>query len=162
MIQRQLISGATFSDCEKYRYKLWRIWGKGNLVNFVMLNPSTADEVANDPTIERCLHRAKEWGYAGLIVTNLFAFRATDPEAMKEAEDPIGLSNNRALCEAAEKSAIIVCAWGSHGLFKNRHEDVLQLLQRRFRRKKRTLRMNPGGVPAHLLRLPYSLKPGPF
>ena len=80
-------SSATFSHCRKYRYTLWRNWaglmptGKGYAM-FVGLNPSTADETNDDPTIRRCIAFAKAWGYDALCMTNIFAFRATNPMVM--------------------------------------------------------------------------------
>ena len=65
------------------------------------LNPSTADEVTDDPTVRRCINYAKAWGYAGLCMTNLFAYRATDPVVMKAVAEPIGPDNDRYLAECA-------------------------------------------------------------
>jgi hypothetical protein len=72
--------GAAFSACRRYRYRLWRMWDRRPHCCFVMLNPSTADELANDPTVERCERRARAWGYGGLEVANVFAWRSTDPD----------------------------------------------------------------------------------
>src|SRR4051812_14962809 len=70
--------GARFSSDRRHRYALWRVWdGDRGLCNFLMLNPSTADETSDDPTVASCTRRARAWGYGGLVVTNLFAFRAT-------------------------------------------------------------------------------------
>ena len=75
---------AVFSDCRKYRYALWRVWDESKPVAvFIGLNPSTADEVNDDPTVKRCVNFAQEWGYGGLCMANLFAFMATDPEVLK-------------------------------------------------------------------------------
>ena len=57
------VSEAVYSDCERYRYLLTRVWGPGPKALFVMLNPSTATEVQNDPTVERCERRARALGY---------------------------------------------------------------------------------------------------
>ena len=82
---------AKFSACRKYRYALWRTWDESKpYVMIIGLNPSTADENKNDPTITRCINFAKSWGYGGVCVTNLFAFRATVPSDMKTSNDPIG------------------------------------------------------------------------
>ena len=84
-------STAIYSDCERYRYSLTRIWNAdGKRVMFVMLNPSTATEVQNDPTVERCERRARALGFGALRVTNIFAWRDTDPRKMRAADDPIG------------------------------------------------------------------------
>ena len=77
-------SGAVFSDCRKYRYTLWRIWdGNKPLVMIIGLNPSTADETSNDPTITRCKNFARSWGYGGVLVANLFGCRATSPNELR-------------------------------------------------------------------------------
>ncbi|MEH6402829.1 MAG: DUF1643 domain-containing protein, partial [Sneathiella sp.] len=83
-------SGAEFSDCNKYRYSLWRRWDAGPTVSFLMLNPSTADGSSNDPTVERCHRRAVAMGFGALEVINIFGFRATDPKDLKKAKDPVG------------------------------------------------------------------------
>lgn len=110
-------SGAEFSDCRKYRYILWRRWaweGYGNQVMFIGLNPSTADEREDDPTIRRCVRFAKDWGFGGLLMMNAFAFRATDPKGMKAAADPVGPSNDEAFGYWCTQVGLIVAAWGSH------------------------------------------------
>jgi hypothetical protein len=76
------ISSATFDDTRKYRYTLLRYWGPSTdmpLVLFIGLNPSTADEKVLDPTVRKCCIWAKEWGYGGMIMMNVYAFRSTDP-----------------------------------------------------------------------------------
>ncbi|MDG1677684.1 MAG: DUF1643 domain-containing protein, partial [Tateyamaria sp.] len=96
-------STATYSECEKYRYSLTRIWnGSGKRVNFIMLNPSTATELQNDPTVERCERRARTLGYGSFAVTNIFAWRDTDPRAMKTASDHIGPENDASIIKQAE------------------------------------------------------------
>lgn len=99
-----------------YRYSLSREWGTGGgFVNFVMLNPSTADANVDDPTIRRCISFAQGWGFGGLIVTNLFAFRATDPKDMRKAADPVGPYWADAVYKAVLDSREVVLAWGGHG-----------------------------------------------
>jgi hypothetical protein len=104
-------SGAQFSRCRKWRYLLWRKWSDGPVANFLMLNPSTADEVKLDPSCTRARLYAERWGYGALIVTNLFGWRATDPGDMKAVRDPVGAGNDKAIVEAARNSAIVICAW---------------------------------------------------
>jgi nucleoid DNA-binding protein len=96
-------TGARFSIDRRYRYALWRVWDHDeNLYNFLLLNPSSADEATNDPTIERCERRARRWGFGGLIVTNLFALCATDPAGLHRIADPIGPENDAAILETAQ------------------------------------------------------------
>lgn len=150
------LSGAAFSPCRRYRYRLWRRWDERPLVNWIMLNPSTANEIDNDPTVARCQRRSIDLGFGGLIVTNLFAFRATDPKSMKAAADPVGPENNDALLGAAREAGLIVCGWGSHGTYSGRSEEVRYLLGHR---KLNFLRLTKGGEPQHPLYLPYELRP---
>ena len=73
--------GADISSDNKYRYSLWRIWDKNKpIILFIMLNPSTADAVNNDKTMTRVKNFAESWGYGGVYVGNLYAFRSTDPK----------------------------------------------------------------------------------
>ena len=154
-------SGAAFSRCRRWRYLLWRRWDPARpAANFLMLNPSTADEWQLDPSCTRARLYAERWGYGALIVTNLFGWRATDPAVMKAARDPVGRGNDRAIVRAARESAIVVCAWGNHGAHLGRSAEVRALLER-ARIQPRVLRMNAGGEPAHPLYLPAHLKPLP-
>jgi hypothetical protein len=109
-----------------WRYALWRAWDPDRpTVAFVGLNPSTADETLDDPTIRRCIGFAKSWGYGGLYMLNLFAFRATDPADMKAAADPVGPYNDEALSYRQSRCQLTVAAWGVHGGFKGRADHVL-------------------------------------
>ena len=150
-------SGATFSPCRRWRYLLWRRWDAAQPVaNFLMLNPSTADEVKLDPTCSRARDYAERWGYGALIVTNIFSFRNTNPNEMKAAKDPVGPSNDAAIVKAAKESALVVCAWGNHGLFLERSSKVKALLKDR---NLFVLRLNGNGEPAHPLYLPGKITP---
>ena len=149
--------GAVFSEDRLYRYRLWRRWAPGRPVLFVMLNPSTADETKNDPTVERCERRARAWGGTGLEVVNIFAFRATDPESMKKQVDPVGPLNDEAIVAAAMGASWVVCAWGKHGAHKGRSAEVKSLL-RSAGITPYALRVT-GGEPHHPLYIPYSCGP---
>lgn len=152
-------AGATFSPCRRWRYLLWRRWDDAKPVaNFLMLNPSTADEVQLDPTCARARGYAERWGYGALIVTNVFAWRATDPARMKAVEDPVGPGNDAAIVKAAKASGIVVCAWGNHGSFLERSLAVKALLNK-CSIKLHVLRVNANGEPAHPLYLPGRLEP---
>lgn len=160
MIDLLVDGGAVFSPCRKYRYKLVRKWGPGDrYCNFIMLNPSTADEVANDPTVERCERRARSWWFDGLIVTNLFALRSTDPEELRKQPNPEGEpENSKAILESAQQSSMVVCAWGNHGMYCNRDIDIRFML-RQSGVKLYCLKLAKTGQPCHPLYLPYELKP---
>lgn len=123
-------TGAIFSPDRTYRYMLWRQWDDElPKCTFIGLNPSTADENFDDPTIRRCIRFAKDWGYGRMQMLNLFAYRATDPLVMRLAEDPVGPQNDRWLVEACERSALVVAAWGMHGLYRGRQDHVDGLLE---------------------------------
>lgn len=123
---------ARISPCGLYRYELGRIWNVGEadrIVAFVMLNPSTADAEKNDPTIRRCIGLAQSWGYDGLRVVNLFAYRSTDPCALVRVDDPVGPDNDRIMLSTTEACSAVVAAWGARGsLYPERVRAVLSLL----------------------------------
>lgn len=155
----RLERSATMSACRQYRYSLWRNW-RGLLSEangyamFVGLNPSAADETTDDPTIRRCISFAQTWGYEGLCMTNLFAFRATYPADMLAAVDPIGPANDQTLRGLAEDAGVIVAAWGVHGSHRGRDADVLAMLP-----SLHYLRLTKAGYPGHPLYLPKTLTP---
>lgn len=152
-------AGATFSPCRRWRYLLWRRWDAGKpAANFLMLNPSTADEVQLDPSCTRARNYAGRWGYGALVVTNVFAWRATDPEAMKTVSDPVGRGNDAAILRSARKAGIVVCAWGNHGAHRSRSATVVRML-RAAGVALHVLRLNASGEPAHPLYLPGNLRP---
>jgi hypothetical protein len=94
-----------------------------------MLNPSTATEDTDDPTIRRCLRFSIGWGYGRLIVVNLFALRATNPAALARHIDPIGVDNDQAILRAARSAGTVVCAWGAHPCAVARARTVAALLR---------------------------------
>ena len=152
-------TGAVFSRCRRWRYLLWRCWDPARpIANFLMLNPSTADEYRLDPSCTRARLYAERWGYGALIVTNLFGWRATDPTDMKAARDPVGRANDRAILTAAREAAIIVCAWGNHGAHRERSSKVTNLLKDAGIQL-HALRVTGTGEPAHPLYLPAALMP---
>lgn len=152
-------SGATFSPCRRWRYLLWRRWDASKpAANFLMLNPSTADELKLDPTCARARDYAERWGYGALVVTNVFGWRATDPAAMKAVQDPVGPENDAAIVRAAREAALVVCAWGNHGAHLQRAARVVALLKGAGVRLY-ALRVNGSGEPAHPLYLPGALQP---
>jgi hypothetical protein len=151
-------TGAAFSPCRKWRYLLWRRWSDGPVANFLMLNPSTADELKLDPTCTRAQRYAERWGYGTLIVTNVFGWRSTDPRALAKAREPVGRGNDAAILRAAREASLVVCAWGNHALHLERGVAVRALLQGAGIAL-HVLRVNANGEPAHPLYLPGALKP---
>lgn len=143
---------SVFSPDRKYRYTLVRefVAGRGTIV-FILLNPSTADELLNDPTVSRCIHRAKVLGYKHLIVVNLFAFRSTDPKALYKEKDPIGPENDSWILKCCGKADLIVAGWGAHGILDHRGLDVRNMLER-F--PLMCLGRTKGGEPKHPLYIP--------
>lgn len=155
-------TGAIISGCGTYRYKLWRTWDSGApTCNFLMLNPSTADHRIDDPTIRRCVGYARSWGHGGIVVTNLFSLRSTDPTALKSAPDPIGPENDGHVVEAASKSALVVAAWGAHGSYRGRSRAVVALLSCRGIAM-HCLTRTAAGEPGHPLFLKGDLVPMPM
>lgn len=151
-------TGAEFSPCREYRYRLWRIWDdRKPHALFVMLNPSTADERTNDPTVERCERRARAMGFGGLRVANLFALRSTDPSALYNHADPVGPKNDKAIMRSAEVAGIVICAWGGHGMHMGRGEAVLAML--RGVCAPHYLHLNRDGTPKHPLYVGYDVQP---
>jgi hypothetical protein len=146
-------STALISPDGLYRYTLHRgaCHGSG-LLNFIMLNPSKADHEINDPTIRRCLGYARSWGYADLVVTNLFAFRSPNPIDLMRVVDPVGPDNDRHILEWAAKASTVVCGWGAHGKFKGRGAAVRKLLADAGI-KPQALKLTNDGEPCHPLYL---------
>lgn len=152
-------SYATYSDCEDYRYQLTRTWDSlGQRALFVMLNPSTATEYQNDPTVERCERRARALGFGAFRVTNIFAYRATDPMVMRAQTDPVGLGNDAAIAEGANWADRIICAWGGHGTHLGRGAIVSQLL-RTTGKPLLHLGFTQAGEPKHPLYIGYAVQP---
>ena len=152
-------SWAEYSPCATWRYSLTRVWdADGPRLSFVMLNPSTATEVQNDPTVERCERRARALGYGAFRVTNIFAFRATDPRVMRAAPDPAGPANDAAIAAAADWAGRVVCAWGTHGAHLGRGAAVARLL-RGTGAALFHLGLSRQGHPKHPLYIGYSVVP---
>ena len=152
-------STALYSNCLRYRYSLTRIWDlKGKRVHFVMLNPSTATEIQNDPTVERCERRARTLGYGAFCVTNIFAWRDTDPKKMRSALDPIGSHNDEAITKACDWADKTIAAWGTHGTHMERGAYVEKLLGR-LNKSVFHLGLSKDGHPKHPLYIAYKKMP---
>lgn len=146
--------GAMFSADRRHRYTLWRRWwvpdGGGRLLAFCGLNPSTADETKNDPTVKRCINRAKRMGYDGMIMLNIFAYRSTDPHGLLEVPDPVGELNDEVLRVVAGGAAGVLACWGTHGTINGRGAFVLKLLKQTAKRLS-VLDWTKDGHPKHPL-----------
>jgi len=157
-------NGAELSPDGQYRYLLWRaIDGEhsGRRLLWVMLNPSTADASVDDATIRRCRGYAKNWGFSGIEVVNLFAYRATDPKELTAAADPVGRINDIFIAQAARRADKIVCAWGG-GVANGpagRDRAVIELLVAKLGKPLYTLGTTALGHPKHPVRLPKDLEP---
>ncbi|MBV1865222.1 MAG: DUF1643 domain-containing protein [Rhodobacteraceae bacterium] len=164
MIEREFIKGdaasvAVYSECENYRYELTRVWDvAGRKAVFVMLNPSTATEIQNDPTVERCERRARALGFGGFRVCNIFAYRATDPRDMRAQDDPVGGANDAAILQACAWADQIVCAWGTHGEHLKRGPQVEKML-RAQPKPLFHLGLSKMGHPKHPLYIAYAVQP---
>lgn len=142
---------------DEYRYWLRRTWGDGDNVCFVMLNPSIADHKIDDPTIRRCIAFGKRWGYGGLVVVNLFAYRTKNPSVLKEKStsvDVVGPRNDDHLIRAAKRSAKIVLAWGNSGSLLGRGKEVADTLASMQTDALHCLAQTKRGHPFHPLYVP--------
>lgn len=150
---------ATLSPCNTYRYWLERSWADygGDFLNFVMLNPSTADGMVDDPTIRKCVGFARRWGYIGVHVVNLFALRSTDPRALRLHADPVGPENDVFIEAGASSGPLTIVAWGNHGTLHGRDRAVLAMMAGKCQVK--ALGINANGTPEHPLLVPYSRVP---
>jgi len=156
-------SGAIFDETRRYRYLLWRVWSvvSSDYILWIMLNPSTADEVVLDPTVRRCIRYSQRWKSPGLKVCNIFALKSTDPKALYREDDPVGPENDRYILETAAGAARVIAAWGAHGIHQGRGRAVLDLLRSRGI-KVECLGLTKVGMPRHPLYLKGNLDPMPL
>ena len=113
---------AIISDCGQYRYELHREWDKKKgKVLFIMLNPSTACGVSDDLTTIRCMNFAKKWGYGGIMIGNIYPFRAKRPRDLKKWINDTTVfvygacrTNKAHVQEMAQKADMTICAWGGN------------------------------------------------
>lgn len=157
-----ITSQAAYSGCGAYRYWLTRRWSdQGGMVNFVMLNPSVANEIKNDPTVERCERRVRQLGYGGFCVTNIFAWRETHPRKLRQAAAPIGPENDSVLLQQAQRADMVVAAWGTHGAHLARGPEVGLKFQENGILTHH-LGLSKEGHPRHPLYISYSVAPLPW
>lgn len=138
---------AVISPCGTYRYALERRWSGAPAVLFVMLNPSTADGEHDDPTIRRCIGFARSWGYGALLVANLLAFRATDPDDLPAMPDAVGPENDAWLARLSRRAALVVAAWGADTITGSRAPVVEAM----FAGQLHALGLTARGAPRHPL-----------
>jgi len=137
------------SPCLQYRFALSRCWSpNARVLGFIMLNPSTANDTIDDPTIRKLIQISKFRGYGGFLVANLFALRSSKPDNLRHHRDPIGPSNDYWIMQVIRWSELVVCAWGNHGTFKQRGKYVKSMVPSR---KRYILGLNHGGQPTHPL-----------
>lgn len=154
---------AVLSACGLYRYSLSRTWDITlQPACFVMLNPSTADAMQDDPTIRRCMNFARGWGNGGIVVVNLFAWRATFPEQLRQCQDPIGPLNDQHIREAAILGHPLVMAWGATAWGRKRARQVVALLEHAGRTDLHSLGRTRDGYPRHPLYLRRNTLLTPF
>ncbi|WP_196787592.1 DUF1643 domain-containing protein [Burkholderia stagnalis] len=159
LFESERYSTAILSEDKRYRYLLTRTWdSRLPVFGFLCLNPSTADETIDDPTVKKCMRFVRSWGGGGLVISNLFAFRATDPAELKMEKDPIGPENDKWIEHALNSTAMTIAAWGCHGVYRGRNLDILQ----RFGDRLCHLRLTKDNHPSHPLYLPETLRPTPF
>ncbi|WP_300032622.1 DUF1643 domain-containing protein [uncultured Roseobacter sp.] len=155
----EIQSEAVYSDCGAYRYQLRRTWSpEGKKVNFIMLNPSVADEVRNDPTVARCEARARALGFGAFSVTNIFAWRDTDPAQLRKVGEPVGPDNDKTLLTVAGWADTVIAAWGVHGAHLDRGRTVVEML-RGAGIGLHHMGLTKQGHPRHPLYLPYTAQP---
>jgi hypothetical protein len=161
MESNQIEKTSFLSEDGKYLYELTQVWdATKKRMMFLTLNPSTVD-IELDKTVKRCVGFAREWGWGGVVIGNLFAFRADDPKELAYEPNPIGQMNDRFIVGMAEDAGLVVLGWGNDGAYKGRSHDVARLL------------INAGyqltcldttlcNEPRHPLYLPKFLKPKPY
>lgn len=137
---------------------MWAPEDAAGFVMFIGLNPSTADETEDDPTVRRCIRYAQAWGYEGMCMTNIFGWRDTDPQGMRAQAFPIGDRNEETLRRIAGNADLILCAWGVHGAHMNQGRHVERTL-RQDGRKLHVLGLTKDGHPKHPLYLRADLEP---
>lgn len=160
-LKLDVTSRAVFSQDERYRYRLDRLWShdpKLGSVTWIMLNPSTATAEVDDPTVAKCQTYTRRWGYRRLTVVNLFAWRDTSPFGMKRAVDPVGPENDYHIRAACHMADLVMAAWGNDGAHRNRSQEVRKLLALE-EVALYCLKINQGGEPAHPLYQRLSAQP---
>lgn len=153
------LATALYSPCDRYRYRVSRVWDdRLPRVCFLLLNPSTATAFQLDPTLRRVYRYARDWGMGSFEVTNIFAYRSTDPSFLYRVDDPVGVHNDGAILDAARSATLRVAGWGTHGALQQRGSAVRRLFAEHGLDLS-VLRLTTKGHPNHPLYLPASLQP---
>ena len=167
---------ATYSPCERFRYLLYRPLAKGardrGRILWVMMNPSTATEFKNDPTISKCMAYSEAWGFSEIEIANTFALRSSKPEVLLaeflDGGNPIGKENDAHIAEAAKRAEFIMYACGvppfrkgAPAPLRDRPRIVFEML-RQQKAEIHALAITKDGNPYHPLYLPLSAQPIPF
>lgn len=158
--------GTVFDSTRHWRYTLERqlqpaLDAQGGLCTFICLNPSTADEHVEDPTVRRCMRYAQAWGYSTFVMLNLFAWRSTDPQQLYHCTDPIGRDNDDWIVRVTSAADMVVCAWGVHGALLDRGRTVLAALHA-MGCQPHALHTTADSMPGHPLYLPADRQPYPL
>jgi hypothetical protein len=152
-----LVRLATFSNDRAYRYRLERWWDPTlRPAMFVGLNPSTANETEDDPTIRRCIRFAREWGLGGLVMLNLFALVSTDPSSLARAADPVGEANDMYLHAHARDAGVVIAAWGA---FPEAHGRAAAVVEAELLGEYAVLGLTQQGHPRHPLYMRADCRP---
>jgi hypothetical protein len=161
----KFINIAAFSEDLRYRYILSRDWKEeGDILAFILLNPSIGDEKILERTTTGCMNRAHRLGYSGMVVMNLFAYISTNPAELKKVMDPVGPFNDSIIESFFEKAEHqpgkidVIAAWGRNGRYLGRDKEVVRLV----RRPLMCLGQNKDGTPKHPLHLSYDELPRPY
>jgi hypothetical protein len=157
-------TGATFSADRSYRYRLWRRWQpKLPCLVYVLLNPSTADETRDDPTIRRCIVRAARTGFGSVEILNVFAWPDVSPEVLVSAFDPVGPENDRHILECVASCDTVIVGWGRWAeiILPGRPDHVLGILKAAGKTPL-AFKVNGDGSPKHPLYISYSILPVPY
>jgi hypothetical protein len=157
------IKDATFSPDRMYRYALRRSWSAGKThIAYLLLNPSKANERDSDPTATRCAERARRLGYGGFYIINMFAYVATYPKDLITAgqtHDVVGPENNAHIINVLAKCTAVICGWGMRNPFKQREEELKEILRFAGLNKTHHLGLTTTGQPTHPLYIPYETQP---
>jgi hypothetical protein len=166
-------NGAFFDPNEvNFRYALWRLFKEPDdfenmkIVSFIGLNPSTADEVKNDPTVTRCVNFAKSWDFDGMFMLNLFAYRATEPKELKATYEAnkyrlgvVGYFTDEWILSVCDLSNMVIACWGGNGTYLSRDKEVLFMLENECEKEVYALGKTKEKHPRHPLYLKRSSKP---